>query len=218
MNLSTSREALFGQLQSVTRVASTHTAVQALSGVQVHAGDGAVELRATDNQISLRVPREADVEREGTVVLPARLLLDVVRALPSSDVSLELRAAEQEECERRLSLLYKKLGRWEEAVALWQAIAARPDNRALFPLLELAKYHEHVTRDLASARLITERALLLLERHHARMGYGAVAAERAALTMRLARLEERAARMDAKTRRRGIMRGRASSEDLAGEA
>ena len=110
-------------------------------------------------------------------------------------LALELRPADRDECQRRLSLLYKKLGRWEEAVALWQAIAARPDNRALFPLLELAKYHEHVTRDLASARLITERALLLLERHHARMGYGPVAAERAALTKRLTRLEERAARL-----------------------
>jgi DNA polymerase-3 subunit beta len=46
--------------------------------------------------ISLRVPLEAEVVREGTVVLPARLLLDVVRSLPSAEVSLELRPAEQD--------------------------------------------------------------------------------------------------------------------------
>ena len=46
--------------------------------------------------VGLRVPLEAEVEREGVVVLPARLLLDVVRALPAPSVTLELRSAEQD--------------------------------------------------------------------------------------------------------------------------
>jgi DNA polymerase III subunit beta len=96
MKLSTRRDTLLGQLQTVTRAASTRSAVQALSGVQVQATGGAVELRATDMEIGLRVPLEGDVAREGTAVLPARLLVDVVRALPAADVSLELRASEQD--------------------------------------------------------------------------------------------------------------------------
>jgi DNA polymerase III subunit beta len=70
--------------------------VQALSGVKLAAGAGAVELLATDMDVGLRVPLEADVERPGEVVLPARLLLDVARALPAERVSLELRSAEQD--------------------------------------------------------------------------------------------------------------------------
>src|SRR3954467_1532396 len=96
MKLSTSRDALLPQLQTVPRVASTHTAVQALSGTQITAADGAVELRATDLEVGLRVPLEATVEQEGVAVLPARLLLDVVRALPADAVTLELRTAEQD--------------------------------------------------------------------------------------------------------------------------
>jgi DNA polymerase-3 subunit beta len=96
MKITTRRETLFGQLQTVTRAASTRSAVQALSGVQVLARGGGVELRATDMEIGLRVPLESEVVREGSVVLPARLLVDVVRALPASDVSLELRPAEQD--------------------------------------------------------------------------------------------------------------------------
>jgi DNA polymerase-3 subunit beta len=46
--------------------------------------------------VSLRVPLAAEVVREGIVVLPARLLLDVVRVLPATQVSLELRPAEQD--------------------------------------------------------------------------------------------------------------------------
>jgi DNA polymerase III subunit beta len=96
MKLSTRREALFGQLQIVTRAASTRSAVQALSGVQLQASSDGVELRATDMEIGLRVPLEGDVAREGAVVLPARLLVDVVRALPADELSLELRPAEQD--------------------------------------------------------------------------------------------------------------------------
>ncbi len=90
------RDHLFAQLQTVSRVASTRSAIQALSGVQVSVAGGAGELRATDMDVGLRVPLELEIEREGTVVLPARLLLDVVRSLPAAGISLELRAAEQD--------------------------------------------------------------------------------------------------------------------------
>src|SRR5215216_3973997 len=96
MKLSTRRDALFAQLQTVTRAASTRSAVQALSGVQVQAASGGIELRATDMEIGLRVPLDGEVVREGAVVLPARLLVDVVRSLPGDSVTLELRAAEQD--------------------------------------------------------------------------------------------------------------------------
>src|SRR5919106_6139882 len=96
MRISTQREALFAQLQTVTRAASTRSAVQALSGVQLLAGREGIELRATDMEIGLRVPLAGEVVREGAVVLPARLVVDVVRALPGAEVSLELRPSEQD--------------------------------------------------------------------------------------------------------------------------
>ena len=96
MKISLEREVLLGQLQTVSRVASTRSAIQALSGVQLAAGGDGCELRATDMDVGLRVPLEATVEREGVVVLPARLLVDVVRSLPATAVSLELRSAEQD--------------------------------------------------------------------------------------------------------------------------
>ncbi|MFL5847234.1 MAG: DNA polymerase III subunit beta [Solirubrobacteraceae bacterium] len=96
MKLETSSHELLAQLQTATRVASTRSAVQALSGVQLAAEGGRVEIRATDMEVALRVPLQATIVREGTVVLPARLLLDVVRQLPAGDVSLELRPAEQD--------------------------------------------------------------------------------------------------------------------------
>lgn len=54
------------------------------------------ELLATDMEVGLRVPLNADVSRPGSAVLPARLLLDVARSLPSDTLTLELRSAEQD--------------------------------------------------------------------------------------------------------------------------
>ncbi|MGH2915743.1 MAG: DNA polymerase III subunit beta [Solirubrobacteraceae bacterium] len=97
MKLSLSSADLLSQLQIVSRVASTRSAVQALSGVLISAADGAAtQLLATDMEVGLRVPIEADVQRPGSAVLPARLLLDVARSLPARQLTMELRAAEQD--------------------------------------------------------------------------------------------------------------------------
>jgi uncharacterized protein YprB with RNaseH-like and TPR domain len=49
---------------------------------------------------------------------------------------------------RALSLHYKRLGRWREAVKVWEAMAGEED---LFAALELAKYHEHRAKDARTA-------------------------------------------------------------------
>jgi DNA polymerase-3 subunit beta len=58
--------------------------------------DSTPELMATDMEIGLRVPLKATASIPGSAVLPARLLLDVVRSLPSDELTLELRSTEQD--------------------------------------------------------------------------------------------------------------------------
>jgi DNA polymerase-3 subunit beta len=96
LKLTLSTSDLLAQLQNVTRVASTRSAVQALSGVMLRASGEACELMATDVEVALRVSVPAEVSSEGSAVLPARLLLDVVRSLPSKTLTLELRPAEND--------------------------------------------------------------------------------------------------------------------------
>jgi DNA polymerase-3 subunit beta len=97
MKLSILTSELLAQLQTASRVASTRSAVQALSGVMISAqADSSPELLATDMEIGLRVPLRADVARPGSAVLPARLLLDVARLLSGEQATLELRSAEQD--------------------------------------------------------------------------------------------------------------------------
>lgn len=97
MKISLSRDSLLTQLGMAARIASARSAVQTLSGVMVHAEDGDdLELRATDMEMAIRVKVQASVERSGEAVLPARLLVDVVRSLPASQVTIERASSDQD--------------------------------------------------------------------------------------------------------------------------
>lgn len=95
-SISVDREVLLEGLQAASRIASSRTANQSLTGVQLAAGDGGIELRATDLELSLRLPLTGEVSTSGEVVLPARLFADVVRSLPSGQVTIEHRGASQD--------------------------------------------------------------------------------------------------------------------------
>ncbi len=86
--------------------------------------------------------RERRGERE-------RALRDYVDALP------DLRGAERSHALWRLSLLYRRERRWDEAAAIWRELATEGDTRAL---IEIAKHFEHRERDYRAALDACERA------------------------------------------------------------
>lgn len=65
-----------------------------------------------------------------------------------------------EEAALRLSFYFKRQGRWDEAVKIWEETAAR-NPRNIAALVELAKYYEHRERRYRVALELTERALSL---------------------------------------------------------
>ncbi|MGZ4281566.1 MAG: DNA polymerase III subunit beta [Gaiellaceae bacterium] len=89
LKLTCSRDELLRGLGIVSRGVSTRTTVQILSGILLHAAEGKLELAATDMEVSLRTVVEAKVEAEGSVVVPGRLLLELARLLPESEVTVE---------------------------------------------------------------------------------------------------------------------------------
>src|SRR5438270_3207340 len=88
------QEELAQKLGIVPRAVSTRATVQILSGVLLRADAGRLHLAATDMELSLRSSLDAQVEGDGAVVVPGRLLVDLVRLLPADEVTLEYRAEE----------------------------------------------------------------------------------------------------------------------------
>lgn len=74
-------------LATVTRALSSKPVRPILDGVLVEAADNAVTLTCTDGSLAIRAAIPAMIEADGKAVLPGRLLNDLVRRLPGSDVT-----------------------------------------------------------------------------------------------------------------------------------
>jgi DNA polymerase-3 subunit beta len=96
LKLTTKRDELVSKLSIVSRAVSTRAATQALSGVLLTAAEGRVTLSATDLDLGLETALAAEVESEGSVLLPGRLLAEVARSLADASVEIETREAEHD--------------------------------------------------------------------------------------------------------------------------
>src|SRR3954466_9608039 len=94
MKVTCSREEFVSRLGVVSRAVSTRSSVQILAGVLLEAAAGELRLAATDMELSLRTSLDAQVESDGSVVVPGRLLVDIARLLPDADVQIEHRVEE----------------------------------------------------------------------------------------------------------------------------
>lgn len=68
--------------------------MQILGGIHFRAEGDLVEVAATDMELALRARLDATVTGEGAVVVPGRVLLDIVRVLPPGDVTFTQVAGE----------------------------------------------------------------------------------------------------------------------------
>src|SRR5436309_7834356 len=82
------RDDLAGALAIVARGLSSRSAVQVLTGIHLAVDEGKMTLAATDMEVSLRAAVSGDVSGDGAVVVPGRLLADLVRLLPDAAVAL----------------------------------------------------------------------------------------------------------------------------------
>lgn len=91
MRLSIARSELIEALNVVSRGMSSRSTLPILSGILLDASTdtGLLTLQATDLEVSIKQLSAALVEQTGTVVVPGRLLSDIVRSLPEAAVTLE---------------------------------------------------------------------------------------------------------------------------------
>jgi DNA polymerase III subunit beta len=83
-----SRADLASALATVSRGLSTRGAVQVLSGILLRGEEGRLLLAATDMEVSFRATITGEIAGDGAVVVPGKLLTDLVRLLPDENVTL----------------------------------------------------------------------------------------------------------------------------------
>jgi len=90
MQILVRRNDLVKELQLVQGIVERKNSIPILSNVLAEARGGELRISATDLDVSVRCGCAAQVVEEGAVTLAAKKLYEIVRALPESDVSLQV--------------------------------------------------------------------------------------------------------------------------------
>ena len=90
MKIKCCKEKLVETLSVVQRAVSTKSNLAALEGVLIKAQNNKLILCGYNMEYGITTNIEADVEKEGSIVLSAKLLTEIVRKLPSEEVSMEV--------------------------------------------------------------------------------------------------------------------------------
>ena len=94
LRVTCSRAELAAALGTVARALSMRGTVQVLGGIHLQCADERLTLAATDMEISLRASIAGAVSGDAAVVVPGRLLADLVRLLPDDSVTLAYEAGD----------------------------------------------------------------------------------------------------------------------------
>lgn len=98
MKLTILRGDLNESIQHVSKAVASRTTIPILSGIKLDAGYNGVTLTASDTDISIQsfIPLETQdktivtVDKTGSVVLPAKFFVEIVKKLPNEEVHIEV--------------------------------------------------------------------------------------------------------------------------------
>ena len=91
MKFTISREVLLQPLSQVIGVVERRQTLPVLANFMLSARDGRLTVTGTDMEVELISSVAADVSMEGEITVPARKLLDIVKALPDgSNISFSI--------------------------------------------------------------------------------------------------------------------------------
>jgi DNA polymerase-3 subunit beta len=80
---------LFCEAVSITsRVVAGRTSLPVLEGVLLRAADGFLEVCGYDLEIGIKTSLPARVEREGAIVIPAKVLMEIARRVPGDTIEI----------------------------------------------------------------------------------------------------------------------------------
>jgi DNA polymerase III subunit beta len=94
LRITVAKDELVAALGVVGRAVSPRTSVQILSGILLESRGEELRLAATDMELSLRANVAAQIDGDGSIVLPGKTLVDIARLLPGDDVVIEHRPNE----------------------------------------------------------------------------------------------------------------------------
>jgi DNA polymerase-3 subunit beta len=89
MKIYLSKTAILQGVQTVQRAVPLKSPMLNLQSILLTAQDNQITFAATDMEIGIRCFQKAEIEEEGTILLPAKLLFEIIRRLPDDIIECE---------------------------------------------------------------------------------------------------------------------------------
>ena len=90
MRFSCPSQVLSHALSTVTRALSARSTLAIYEGVCLLADEDGLKLTGSDGAITIMTKIDADIQEQGSVVLPGKLFYEVIRKMPQSEVKVEV--------------------------------------------------------------------------------------------------------------------------------
>ena len=90
MNITVSRDGLFKALQKIINVIPSKTTIDILYNILLNIEDSKLKIVATDLEITQISWCDCKVEESGSIVLPGKLLMDILREMPDTELTFKV--------------------------------------------------------------------------------------------------------------------------------
>jgi DNA polymerase-3 subunit beta len=90
MNIICSKQKLQEGISIVTKAITGKTTMPILEGIYIEATKTGLTLIGSDMDVSIETKVEADVIKEGSIVIDAKIFSEIIRKLPNSEVKIEI--------------------------------------------------------------------------------------------------------------------------------
>src|SRR5690554_4779447 len=103
MKLTILKHSLNESISHVSRAITSRTTIPILSGIKIDLTSQGLTLTASDTDISIQsfIPAEKDdkqiiqVHQEGSIVLPAKFFVEIIKKLPAEEIEIEVNSQYQ---------------------------------------------------------------------------------------------------------------------------
>ncbi len=96
MKFSLPKSKLAGYLQYILQVVPTKSTLPILTNLLIEALDNKLKISATDLDISITASIDCNVSKKGATSIPAKILFEIIKELPESEVSFEVTSSRME--------------------------------------------------------------------------------------------------------------------------
>lgn len=95
MKIRTEKNEIVKALKRVEKAVATDTNIPVLSGIKFIAAKGRLTLTATNLEIAIQTVAEVEVIREGSIVLPAKYIVELFKRMPDTEIYIDSETPER---------------------------------------------------------------------------------------------------------------------------